>query len=111
MNMFVSHVINPATLDNEFKTLVEYVEYKLLKWDNKKLETQQWEEHEKKFATYVENKMQDFDGVVDLEVEQRKWGWHPLFSHLHDNSIIMGPCPHLSLDTQQRGENHMWWSL
>jgi hypothetical protein len=23
--------------------------------------------------------MWDFDGVVALEVEQRKWGWHPLF--------------------------------
>ncbi len=29
MSMVVSHVINLATSDNEFKTLVEYVEYKL----------------------------------------------------------------------------------
>jgi hypothetical protein len=55
--MVVNHVINPTTLDNEFKTLVEYVEYKLLKQDNKKLETQWLEEREKKIATYVENKM------------------------------------------------------
>jgi hypothetical protein len=57
MNMVVNHVINLATLDNEFKTLVEYVEYKLLEQDDKKLEAQWWEEQEKKIATYVENKM------------------------------------------------------
>ncbi len=28
---------------------------------------------------HVDNKMWDFDAVVALEVEQRKWGWHPLF--------------------------------
>jgi hypothetical protein len=30
MSMDVNHVINLAISDNEFKTLVEYVEYKLL---------------------------------------------------------------------------------
>jgi hypothetical protein len=30
MNMVIRHVINPATSNNKFKTLVEYVEYKLL---------------------------------------------------------------------------------
>jgi hypothetical protein len=55
--MVVNHVINFAILDNEFKTLVEYVGYKLLEQDNKKLEAQWWEEWEKKFATYVEYKM------------------------------------------------------
>jgi hypothetical protein len=40
MSMDVSHVINPTTLDNKFKTLVEYVEDKLLKNNNKKLEAQ-----------------------------------------------------------------------
>ncbi len=38
--MAVSHVINPATLNNKFQTLVEYVEYKLFKNNNKKLEAQ-----------------------------------------------------------------------
>jgi hypothetical protein len=38
--MVISHVINLATLDNKFKTLVEYVEYKLLKNNNNKLEAQ-----------------------------------------------------------------------
>jgi len=40
VNMVVSHVINLVTLDNKFKTLVEYVEYKLFKQNNKKLEAQ-----------------------------------------------------------------------
>jgi hypothetical protein len=69
MSMAINHVINPTTLNNKFKTLVEYVEYKLLEWDNKKLEAQWWEEHENKIVTYIENKMQDFDQVVVLEVE------------------------------------------
>jgi len=33
----------------------------------------------KKIVTYIENKMQNFDQVVALEVEWRKWSWHPLF--------------------------------
>jgi hypothetical protein len=33
----------------------------------------------KRIVLQVENKMQDFDQVVTLEVKQRKWGWHPLF--------------------------------
>jgi hypothetical protein len=36
-------------------------------------------ECEKKILKYVDKKMHNFDGVVVLEVEQRKWGWHPLF--------------------------------
>ncbi len=79
ISMDVSHVINPATSNNESKTLVEYVEYKLFKQNNKKLEAQWWEEHEKRIVMYVENKMQDFDQVVILKVEGRKWGWHPFF--------------------------------
>jgi hypothetical protein len=70
--MVVSHVINLTTSDNEFKTLVEYVEYKLFKQNNKKLEAQWWEEREKRITTYVENKMQNFDQVVAPNVEQRK---------------------------------------
>jgi len=31
MNIAIIHVINLATWDNKFKTLVEYVEYKLFK--------------------------------------------------------------------------------
>jgi hypothetical protein len=73
MSMDVSHVINPSTLNNKFKTLVEYVEYKLLEWNNKTWSPMvggAW----KKDCYYVENKMQDFDQVVILEVEGRKWG-------------------------------------
>jgi hypothetical protein len=38
--MDVSHVINLAISNNKFKTLVQYVEYKLFKQNNKKLEAQ-----------------------------------------------------------------------
>jgi len=64
MSMAISHVINPTTSNKKFETLVEYVEYKLLEWNNKKLEAQWWEEHEKGIVTYIENKMQDFDQLV-----------------------------------------------
>ncbi len=47
---------------------------------NKILKTQQWE-CGKRIDTYVKNKMQDFDEVVALEVNIRKWGWHSL-SHI-----------------------------
>jgi hypothetical protein len=77
--MVVSHVINPATSDNELKTLVEYVEYKLLKQYNEKLKAQWREECERRIVTYIENKMQKIDGIVALKVEQKKWNWHPLF--------------------------------
>jgi len=33
------------------------------------VEAQWWEEHEKRIATYVENKMKDFDQVVAPKVE------------------------------------------
>jgi hypothetical protein len=72
-------MLNLATSNNEFKILVEYVEYKLFERNNKKLEAHWWEEREKNIVMYVENKMQDFDQVIILEVERRKWGWHPLF--------------------------------
>ncbi len=79
VSIALSHVVNPATLDDEFNKLIDYIEYKLLKWDNTKLEAQWWEEHEKRIFKHVDNKMRDFDGVVTSEVERRKWGWHPFF--------------------------------
>jgi len=36
----VNNVINPVISDNEFKTLVEYVKYKLLERYNKKFKAQ-----------------------------------------------------------------------
>jgi hypothetical protein len=72
-------VVNPTTSYHEFNKLIDYIEYKLLEQDNTKLETWWWEEHEKKIFKHVDNKMWDFDGVVALEVERRKWGWHPWF--------------------------------
>ncbi len=59
--------------------LVEYIEHKLLERYNKKLEAQWWEEHEKKILEYMDKKMHNFDAVVVLKVERRKWGWHQLF--------------------------------
>jgi hypothetical protein len=59
----------PMTSNNELKTLVEYIEYKLFERVNKKLEAKWWEEREKRIATNVENRMQGFDQVVALEVE------------------------------------------
>jgi len=38
--------MNPATLEDEFHTLVEYIEHKLFKQNNEKLEAQWWEERE-----------------------------------------------------------------
>jgi hypothetical protein len=29
----------------------------------------------------------------------KKMGWAPIVSHLHNNSLVVGPCPHLPLDT------------
>jgi len=49
-------------------------------YSNKILKAQWWE-CGKRIDTYVKNNMQDFDGVVALEVNGRKWGWHPL-SHI-----------------------------
>jgi len=72
-------VVNLTTLEDEFRALVEYIEHKLLEQNNKKFEAQWWEEHEKRILKYVDKKMHNFDAVVVLEVEQRKWGWHPLF--------------------------------
>jgi hypothetical protein len=79
MNIFVSHVVNLATSKDEFHTLVEYIEHKLLERNNKKLEAQWWEEREKRIVEYVDNKMHNFDIIVVLEMKQRKWKWHPLF--------------------------------
>jgi len=72
-------VVNPATLDGKFNKLINYIEYKLFEQNNTKLEAQWWEECEKRIFKHAGNKMWDFDGVVVSEVEQRKWGWHPLF--------------------------------
>ncbi len=94
MNIFVTHVVNPATLEDEFHALVEYIEHKLLKRNNKKLEAQWWEEHDKRILGYMDNKMHNFDVIVVPKIEQRKWGWH-----LHNNSYFEGPCTKLSLDT------------
>jgi hypothetical protein len=71
--------VNPATSKDEFHALIEYIEHKLLERNNMKLEAQWWEECEKRIVEYVNNKLHNFDVVVALEIEQRKWGWHPLF--------------------------------
>jgi hypothetical protein len=71
--------VNHATSEDEFRALVEYIEHKLFKQNNKKLEAQWWEEHEKTFLKYVDKKMHDFDPIVAPKFERRKWGWHPLF--------------------------------
>jgi hypothetical protein len=39
--------VNPSTLEDEFITLVQHIEYKLFKRNNKKLETQWWQDHKK----------------------------------------------------------------
>ncbi len=44
VRMAISHVINPTVSNNKFKTLVEYVEYKLFEQNNKKFEAQWWKE-------------------------------------------------------------------
>jgi len=61
ISITISHVVNLITLDDEFNKLVDYIKYKLLEQDNKKLEAQWWEEHGKRIAEHVDNKMQDFD--------------------------------------------------
>jgi hypothetical protein len=63
------------------------------------IKAQSRKERERRIVTYVENKMQKFDGIVALEVEQKKMELAPTLSHFHNNSIITGPCPHFSLDT------------
>jgi hypothetical protein len=42
---------------------------------------------------YVENKMQNIDQVVALEVERRKWGWHPLFHIFMTIPLLQGLTP------------------
>jgi hypothetical protein len=79
VNISINHVVNPATSEDEFHALVEYIEHKLLEWNNKKLEAQWWEECEKKIVEYVDSKMHNFDVVVVRKIERKKWGWHPLF--------------------------------
>ncbi len=64
----------PFNFQDEFIALVEYIEYKLLKFDNKELEAQWWQDREKKIAQYPKKKMHDFDGIVAPKVQQRKWG-------------------------------------
>jgi hypothetical protein len=79
VNISVTHVVNPTTLEDEFHALVEYIEHKLQERNNKKLEAQWWEECEKRIVEYMDNKMHNFDVIVAPKIEQRKWGWHPLF--------------------------------
>ncbi len=50
-------MVNPATSNDEFNKLIDYIEYKLFEWDNKKLEAQWWEECEKRIFEHVDNKM------------------------------------------------------
>jgi hypothetical protein len=63
-----------------------HVTTKLLEQDNQKLETQWANEHVEKMEDYVDKQMQDFDILHAIEVEERKWGWHPfyhLFTSIH----------------------------
>jgi hypothetical protein len=71
VNIFVTHVVNLATLADEFHALVEYIEHKLLEQNNKKLEAQWWEELEKRIVEYMDNKMHNFDAIVAPKIEQR----------------------------------------
>ncbi len=66
--------MNLSILKDKSIALVEYIEYKLLKLDNKKLKAQWWQDCEKKITQYVKNKIHGFDGIVAPKVEQRKWG-------------------------------------
>jgi hypothetical protein len=79
VNISVTHVVNPTTLEDEFHALVEYIEHKLQEQNNKKLEAQWWEECEKRIVEYMDNKMHNFDVIVAPKIEQMKWGWHQLF--------------------------------
>jgi hypothetical protein len=82
----VGHVMNSKIVDDEFTSLVEYIKYKLLEHDNQKLEAQWAKEHVEKMVDYVDRQMQDFDILHVVEVEERKWGWHPfyhMFTSIH----------------------------
>jgi len=67
--IIVGHVMNLEIVDEEFTSLVEYIKYKLLKWDNDKLEAQWAKEHVEKMVDYVDKQMQDFDILHATEVE------------------------------------------
>jgi hypothetical protein len=54
MQAIVGHMMNLETVDHEFILLVDYIKYKLLEQDNKKLGQQWAHEHMKKMAKYVE---------------------------------------------------------
>jgi hypothetical protein len=40
----------------------------------------------------VDKKMDNYDGVVALEVEQKKWGWHLLFD-IFTTILALRPSP------------------
>jgi hypothetical protein len=82
----VGHVMNSEIVDDEFTSFIEYIKYKLLECDNQKLEAQWAKEHVEKMVDYIDRQMQDFDILHVIEVEERKWGWHPfyhLFTSIH----------------------------
>ncbi len=91
--------MSPIILKDEFHTMFDYIEHKLHEWDNKKFQDESWEECEKNSVEYVDNKMQDFDGVVVPRVERKKMVLAPTLWRLHNNSYFVSPCPDLSLDT------------
>jgi len=63
--------MNLEIVDEEFTSLVEYINYKLLKRDNEKLEAQWAKEHVEKMVNYVDKQMQDFDILHATKVEER----------------------------------------
>jgi len=75
----IGHVMNLEIVDEEFTSLVEYIKYKLLERDNLKLEAQWAKEHVEKMADYIGKQMQDFEILHAIEVEERKWVWHPFY--------------------------------
>jgi hypothetical protein len=79
MRVVVGHMMNLETVDHKFILLVDYIKYKLLEGDNKKLKQQWVHEHTKKMAKYVEEQMQEFDKLHAVKLKERKWGWHPLY--------------------------------
>jgi hypothetical protein len=54
MQVTVGCVMNPEIVDHEFALLVDYIKYKLLEQNNKKLEQQWAHGHMEKMAKYVE---------------------------------------------------------
>jgi hypothetical protein len=78
--------MNPEIVDEEFTSLVVYMNYKLLERNNQKLEAQWAKKHVEKMVDYIDRQMQDFDILHAIEVEERKWGWCPfyhMFTSIH----------------------------